>query len=123
MAVGEWFAMTEKDMKKLNRYQLLEMLIMQTTRADELQKQVEALQQKLDDREISMTAVGSIAEATVQISGIMATAQNTADLYLEAVQKRVKEIEIEAVEKAEQIVADAKKEAKRIVSRAKKTVF
>lgn len=33
--------MTEKDLRKLNRYQLLEMLIMQTERADKLQSKLE----------------------------------------------------------------------------------
>jgi hypothetical protein len=36
--------LTEKELKKLNRYQLLELLIIQTERADSLQAQVEELE-------------------------------------------------------------------------------
>lgn len=39
--------MTEKELKKLNRYQLLELLLAQTERADTLQKKVEELESKL----------------------------------------------------------------------------
>mgnify|MGYP003297738140 CR=1 FL=1 len=37
--------MTEKELKKLNRYQLLEMLIIQTERAEDLQRQLEVISQ------------------------------------------------------------------------------
>ena len=39
--------MTEKELKKLNRYQLLEMLIIQTERANELEKKLEHLEKGL----------------------------------------------------------------------------
>ena len=72
--------MTEKDLKKLTRYQLLEMLIIQTERADELQKKLEAAQAQLDSRDVQMTVIGSIAEASMQLSGVFEAAQNAADI-------------------------------------------
>lgn len=110
--------MTEKDLKKLTRYQLLELLVMQTARADELQKQLEEAQQKLDSREIQMTVVGSIAEASVQMGGLLEAAQNTVELYLNASKKHIEQVEAAAAEKAEQIVARARLEARRILEEA-----
>ena len=38
--------MTEKDLRKLNRYQLLELLIVQTDRADKLQAKLDELEKQ-----------------------------------------------------------------------------
>lgn len=107
--------MTEKELRKLNRYQLLEMLLLQTQRADELQKQLEEAQARLDDREIQMTVMGSLAEASVQLSGVFEAAQNAADLYMKGVERKAALLEAEATRKAEAIVAEARQQAQRIL--------
>ena len=88
--------MTEKDLKKLNRYQLLEMLIIQTERADDLQRQLEQAQEQLNSREVQMTVIGSIAEASLQLSGVFDAAQTAADMYLNAAKDRAAAMEAEA---------------------------
>lgn len=98
--------MTEKELKKLTRYQLLELLIVQTERADKLQQQVEKLQNRIDDKEIQMTVMGSIAEASLELSGVFAAAQKAADLYLEAAQKKAEQIVHEAELRAQGIAGD-----------------
>ena len=42
--------MTEKELRKLNRAELLEMLIAQSKEVEELRAQVSELKKKLDDR-------------------------------------------------------------------------
>ena len=106
--------MTEKDLRKLNRYQLLEMLIMQTERADKLQSKLEETEKKLNDKEIRMAALGSIAEASLQLSGVFEAAQAAADRYLEAAKKQAEEIEEDAHKKAAQILMQAQAQARRI---------
>lgn len=97
-------AMTEKELKKLNRYQLLELLIVQTERADKLQAQLERAQERLNDKEIQMTVLGSIAEASLELSGVFTAAQKAADTYLDAARKKADQIVKEAEEKASQIM-------------------
>lgn len=92
--------MTEKELKKLTRYQLLELLIVQTERADKLQQQLDKAQQRLNDKEIQMTVLGSIAEASLELSGVFAAAQKAADMYLEAAKKKADQILREAEEQA-----------------------
>lgn len=99
--------MTEKELRKMNRYQLLELLIAQTERADELQARLEATQKQLDDREIKISSLGSIAEAALQLGGVFQAAQEAADIYLNAAKDRAREIEEAANKKAERIIADA----------------
>lgn len=110
--------MTEKELKKLNRYQLLELLIMQTTRADQLQKQLEEVQNKLNSREMDLASVGSIAEASVRISGLLEAAQEAADMYTEASNKRIEKMEKAAKRRADKIIEDARREAEGIIETA-----
>ena len=63
--------MTEKELKKLNRKQLLELLLVQTERINRLQKQ-------LAERD-----AGSIAEAALKLNGVFEAAQAAADQYIE----------------------------------------
>ena len=112
--------MTEKELKKLNRYQLLEMLIIQTERANELEKKLEEAQEKLDARDVQMTVMGSIAEASLQLNGVFEAAQNAADTYLNAAKERAAETEAEAVRRAEEIIAEARNRARLILQTAEK---
>lgn len=99
--------LTERDLRKLNRYQLLELLVVQTERADKLQQKLEAAEHRLNDRDLQLTALGSIAEASLQLSGVFQAAQNAADQYLNQAKKRAAEIEAAAHEKAAAILAEA----------------
>ena len=112
--------MTEKEMKKLNRYQLLELLILQSNQVNTLQEQLTQAQKMIDSRDIQMTVVGSIAEASVQLGGVLEAAQRTADIYLNAVQERVALIEERAGQEAERIVQEAREQAMRIIEDAEK---
>ena len=84
--------MTEKELKKLNRYQLLELLMIQTERVKELEKQVKQLQ----ERQVLLSNLGSMAEVSMQLSGVLEAAQKAADLYLEAAKERADKIEEDA---------------------------
>lgn len=95
--------MTGKDLRKLNRYQLLELLVVQTERADRLQARLEATEKRLQDQDLQLTSLGSIAEASLQLGGVFQAAQEAADLYLDAAKKR-----------AESIIAEAEAQARRI---------
>ena len=106
--------MTEKELRKLNRYQLLEMLIMQIERADKLQSKLEIAESQLNDTEIRLSSLGSIAEASLQLSGVFEATQAAADRYLEAAKKRAEEIEEEAYKKAAEILRQAQEQARRI---------
>ena len=111
--------MSEKNLKKLNRYQLLEMLIIQTERVEELQKQLEELQGQLDSKDVKLTVMGSIAEASLHLGGVFEAAQNAADIYLNAAKERADAIEEEARQTAERILAEARRNAQQILTQAR----
>ena len=74
--------MTDKELKKLNRAQLLELLIDQSREIDRLQTALEEANKKLEMRELRMEQCGSIADASLAITEIFERAQEAADLYL-----------------------------------------
>ena len=106
--------MTEKDLRKLNRYQLLELLIVQTDRADKLQAKLDELEKQFKAQEFTMTSLGSIAEASLQLGGVFEAAQKAGDIYIEAARRRGEEIEEEAHKKAAEILAQALEQARRL---------
>ncbi|MBQ3080863.1 MAG: hypothetical protein IJC49_00240 [Clostridia bacterium] len=113
--------MTEKDLKKLSRIELLEMLIEQTEENQELTAHIRVLQQKLDDRRIMIDESGSIAEASLKLNGIFDAAQAAADEYLENVRRNsarqenlVEKAEALAREKVTQMIAEADERCRRM---------
>lgn len=105
--------MTERELRKLNRYQLLELLIAQTERADQLQEQVDQLEKKLKERDLKMDSMGSIAEASLQIGGVFQAVQAAAELYLSAAKRNGEEIEAEAQRKAARMLEDAENQIRK----------
>ena len=57
--------MTDKELRHLNRADLLELLVEQTKTVESLRRQLEASNEKLEERKFSIQEAGSIAEALV----------------------------------------------------------
>lgn len=79
--------MTDKELHKLKRSELLEMLLEQSRVIDRLKEQLEAAEKKLQAREILLDEAGSIAEASIMITDVFSEAQKAADCYLENVRR------------------------------------
>ena len=110
--------MTEKEMKKLNRYQLLELLIIQTEEINSLQQQLQLAREELENRRIQMESIGSIAEASVQLGGVFDAAQTAAELFLTSARERIAEMETQAAAEAQRIIEEAKQHARQILEDA-----
>ena len=74
--------MTEKELKKLNRKQLLELLLKQTERADQLSEKLEEALERLSDKTIAEAEAGTLAEAALKLNGIFEAADAAAAQYL-----------------------------------------
>ena len=98
--------MTEKELRKLTRLQLLELLILQTEENEKLKKQVERLQKQRTKEALRIEQMGSVAEAAVKISGLLKATQLAADIYLEAAKRQARDIVNEARQIAEESEAE-----------------
>lgn len=77
-----------KDLKKLKRADLLEMLIEQSKEVERLKTTVSELEQKLSEREIQISESGSLAEAALKLNGVFEAAEAAAKQYLYNLEQR-----------------------------------
>ena len=132
--------MTEKELKRLSRSDLLEMLIDQSVELKKAQKSLRSAESELSSRRIAIDEAGSIAEASLRVNGVFEAAQAACEQYMEnirtlsehqeevcrrreeeSVQKaaarlteteyRCAELEAETKEKCEKMLAKAKAES------------
>lgn len=94
--------MTDKELRKLSRTELLELLLVQSRELDKMNKELEAMQQQVRKREIALNQAGNIAEAALQLTGIFEAAQAAADLYLENVMSPVSDTEKRCIQMLEE---------------------
>ncbi len=100
--------MTEKEIQKLKRTDLLEILVEQGKEIERLQKETENLRKQLNDRTICIDKAGTIAEAAFQLNGVFEAAHAASMQYLENIrhlseqqEKICADMERETIEKCE----------------------
>lgn len=85
--------MTDKELRKLTRTELLELLLVQSKEIDRLTAQLDQLQSQISQKEIMLAHVGNIAEAALKLNGIFESAQAAADQYLHNIMSPVMDTE------------------------------
>lgn len=106
--------MTDKELRRLHRSELLEMLISLTEENRKLNDLLEQTRSQLRDRQITIENAGSLAEAALSLSGIFQTADAAAQQYLESVRQLTAQQEEACraiLSQAEQKAAEIKQEA------------
>ena len=121
--------MNNKELKKLNRRDLLEILLEQTKRIEELELELEKAKNELNERKSSLKEVGSLAEASLLLSYIFKSADETVNIYIKNIEelarkeerntrkelRELKKKRIEEIEKeCEKRILEAEKEIKKV---------
>lgn len=75
--------MTDKQLRKLSRRDLLEILLEQSREVSELRRELEEAQAQLESRKIVISESGSIAEAALKLNKVFEAAQEAANHYLD----------------------------------------
>lgn len=117
--------MTVNELKKLSRIQLLEMLLTQTRRVEDLQAQLERLQAQLDEKKPEITDCGSLAQAALQLNDMFADADRVAQTYMEKAMTLRADVEEQRLRRsirsrhhAEDVIAAAHNRRKEIIRQA-----
>ncbi|MCF0121111.1 MAG: hypothetical protein HUJ65_05680 [Oscillospiraceae bacterium] len=108
--------MTEKELKRSSRGELIDMIYEYEKKIHELTAENEKLNASLNDKSIRIENAGSIAEAALKLNNIFENAQAAADDYL----KSVMSID-EANTEARNIVKKAEEDARAITASAEQT--
>lgn len=108
--------MTEKELKKLSRADLLEMLIAQSEELRDVKERLKSAEEALASRVIEINNAGSIAEAALRINGVFEAAQEACQQYTENVrllsersQLICRQMEKESREQAERLLEETRR--------------
>lgn len=117
--------MTDEELRKLKRADLLELLVTQGKENEALQEKLRQAEAALWDRQIQLDEAGNIAEAALRLSGVFEAAQQASDQYLESIRKKHEETESRCTQleetsraRAEQLEQESKAQAERLVAEA-----
>lgn len=109
--------MTDKEFKRLNRAQLIDIIYQLQLQIDELTEQNQQLEKALTDKRLRISVAGNLAEAALEINDCFRAAQSAAEQYLNEIIAIRKETEVER----QRILTAAEAEAEAIIANAKKT--
>ena len=117
--------MTDKEFKKLNRAELVEIIYRIQQNEEQLRDENNNLRRQLASKNIKLNNAGSIAEAALALNGVFESAQKAADDYLELIHLSGDEVAEknsaiinEANMRAAEIIRSAEKKAAQIISTA-----
>ena len=117
--------MTDKEFKRLNRSQLIDIIYEFQIKVEELTKENQELGAALEDKRLRITRAGNIAEAALEVNNVMESAQKAAQQYLDEIRQLYNEIDEEcqtlrekARSEAEAVVDQAKEQAAEILVQA-----
>lgn len=83
--------MTDRELRKLSRADLLELLLKEHKENEQLRLQLEQAQEKLTSREIEIEVAGSLAEAALRLNDVFKAADQAAAQYLHNVRRMAEE--------------------------------
>ena len=118
--------MTDNELRKLKRTDLLELLLAQEKENEDLRRQLQEAQDRLEERKLALEEAGSIAEASLRLSGVFEAAQTAADQYLENVRRlseghetRCARLEEESRQKADRLLQETEERCTAMLESAK----
>lgn len=111
--------MTERQLRKASRLDLLRLLLEERKETEALQQQISQMEEQLQQRQIFIDQSGTLAEAALKLSGIFDAAETACQYYTENIRNlsgRQEEIcrkmEQETREKCDRMIEQAKQMAK-----------
>ena len=108
--------MTDKEFKRLNRAQLIDIIYQLQLQVDELTEQNQSLENELLDKRLRIDNAGDIAYAALEINNCFRSAQSAAEQYL----NEIRSLHAEAEVQRQRLLEEAKAEAAAIIDEAKK---
>lgn len=80
--------MTDKELRRLSRRDLLEMLVAQEKENRKLRQELAEARAKLQDRSIAISQAGTMAEAAMALNGVFEAADRAARQFLDNIKVR-----------------------------------
>ena len=78
----------ERNLTRLNKQEILKIMVAQGEEIDRLKARIAELEQKLQENEIIKDRVGSIAEASLAVTNVFEEADKAAKIYLDNIRRK-----------------------------------
>ena len=101
--------MDKKELRKFSKKELLEILLSQAKRIEELENELNKTKKKLDSKKIIIEDSGSLAEASLKLNHIFEVAEESANQYLFNVKEKCKKIEIDTKKEIAKMLEDTER--------------
>lgn len=109
-------SVTEKELRRLSRADLLEMLIAQSEELRDVKERLKSAEAILASRVIEINTAGSIAEASLRLNGVFEAAQAACEQYMENIrllnersQLVCRQMEKESREQADRLLEETRR--------------
>lgn len=103
-----------KELKKMSRRELLELLINQEKENEQLKAELRATKDKLADRSMKINRAGTLAEAALTLNGVFEAADAAVKQYLDNAIQGNGDVQADC----DKIIAEANERAARIIEEA-----
>lgn len=107
--------MTEKELKRLRRSDLLEILLAISRENDQLREELEQTRAQLEERNLAISQSGTLAEAALRLNCVFSAADAACKQYEENMRIRCEEMEQQTREKCEAILLAANEQAAQVI--------
>lgn len=121
--------MDDKKIKKISKKELLEILLSQAKRIEELEVELNKCKDKLGSKKIMIDEAGSIAEASLKLNDIFEAAQTAVDQYTANIHAKCKKLESDTKKECQKMkqealeyVAQAEEKVKKLTEKKEKKV-
>lgn len=112
--------MENKKLIRISKKDLLETLLVQTKRIEELEIELEKLNKKLLSRKITIEESGNLAEASLAINKIFEATQKAADDYMYNIIEKCKKMEAKTKKECQKMQQEMEKKLKTTKNNSKK---
>ena len=120
--------MTDEELRRLKRPDLLELLVTQGKEKEVLQEKLRQAEEALASRRIQLDEAGNIAEAALRVNGVFEAAQAASAQYIETIRSMSQETESRCAQmeevcktRLETLEADAQAAAQKLTAESKET--
>lgn len=118
--------MTDRELRKMSRAELLGLLLEESRENERLREQLNQANQALIGKNIALTKAGSIAEAALALNGVFNAAEQAAQQHLDNIQRisswaqqiLCQRMEDEARQKAEETLTETRRRCSRMEAEA-----
>ena len=108
--------MVSKELKRLSRRELVDVIYQMKKNEKKLQDEITSLQEALQGRQLQLSTAGSIADASLSLASVFSSAQTAADIYLQEITR----MKLDAEAECARMIEDARQRSEKMIAQSER---